>query len=382
MKKLFSAIMCFVLILTAVPLALAEEICIPDITLFYSDDIEHIYTDETSGFRAYVSTDVEAMLESIVGYCGLLCTEYGFANVEFDTESSDTFVYIYVKDYNGSSDVEPEYLDNCPTPCSVLFGITTADDEFVAIIAMADGISISDTPVAGEGAGAYVSDITGADSYDHAVLPDPGLFFNCSRMEDKHSDPHQCELVSYRFNMDNGGFDAVEEFINMLEAGGYHLTRTNYVASDYMDVTGQIFVDYTYRYDGPYEVGSYINWDDEWDGDVHILIGYYYDRGEIGLTFYYGEGFSLVDSGLRTTQTLVDRSGNSSVSSGSSWDDDDEAVPECNICWGSGESTCDTCWGSGQVSSSATSSGRETCDDCRGRGRDTCWACGGSGDLY
>ena len=410
MKKLISVILSVILVFSA-SAAFAVDmdsitsmfgkkdesgLTLPNIGACYPDELEYITYDE--GLNAYMFTagTAEEVVEITLEYLQMLCDEYGFSVIEYDTDSSDTFVYVYLKEYGGDADIGAQYIDDCTVPCYVLLALTSNDEMAVAVLTGADGISFTDPSDAIPSVGASSDEpaavptaapvtapaASGAAAYSYAVLPDPGLFFGCERNEDKASDTHQCYLVSYRFGMDDGGFDAVDEFIALLTGGDWQLTQTNFVESDYMDTSGQIFVHYTFRYDGQYDVGSYIDWDGNWDGDVHILIGYYYDRGEIGFSFYFGDGFTLVDSGGHTSVSLDDHIGSSSGGSSSAWDDDEEDVPDCSICWGSGESTCDTCWGTGQVSSSATSSGRETCDDCNGRGRDTCWACGGSGDLY
>ena len=363
---------------------------LPNIGQCYPDELEYITYDE--GLNAYMFTagTAEEVVEITLGYLQMLCDEYGFSVIEYDTDSSDTFVYVYLKEYSGDADIEAQYIDDCSVPCYVLVALTSNDEMAVAVLSGADGVTFTDPTEAVTAAEATaaptvapaVSAASGAAAYDYAVLPDPGLFFDCARNEDKFSESHQCYLVSYSFGMDDGGFDAVEEFVTLLTDGDWQLTQTNFVESDYMSTSGHIFVDYTFRYDGPYDVGSYTDWDGNWDGDVHILIGYYYDRGEIGFSFYFGDGFTLVDSGEHTTVSLADHVGSSSGGSSVSWDDDEEDVPECNICWGSGKATCDTCWGTGQVDTTSTSSGKKTCGDCHGMGRDTCWACGGSGDLY
>ncbi len=431
MKKLITVILALILILSPATSALAVDngnissmlakrngagLTLPNFGECYPDELEFLTYDEGLNAYVFIADTADIIVEIVLEYLGMLCDEYGFTGIEYESDSSDVFVYVYLSGYNGDADIQAQYIDNCPTPCYVLFALTSNDEMAVAIVTAADGISFTDLPADMTGADeasdetpsdtadvpaeipaevpaevpdeiptevpAEVPAETGAKAYNYAVLPDPGQFFRCARREDQPSEPHQCYLVSYLFGMDNGGFEAVEEYLALLTGGGWQLTQTNFIESDYMDVTGQIFVDYTFSYDGPYDVGSYIDWDGNWDGDVHILIGYYYDRGEIGFSFYFGDGFTLVDPGTHTTEYLDDHVYFPGGDSPINWDDDEEDVPDCNICWGSGKATCDTCWGTGQVDTTSTSSGKKTCGDCRGMGRDTCWACGGSGDLY
>ena len=209
-----------------------------------------------------------------------------------------------------------------------------------------------------------------------AELPDPGLFLDCERGQDYYDETFKCYCVTYNFNLDDGGANAADEYLNLLLNGAYDLELVDVIEKDFFNTSGHIYYDYIFRYNGPYYSGSYINFDGEWEGDVHILVAVSYDTGTIGFSMFYGDGFTLVDSGLYTSYDVIDNNGGSSGGGGggggggSDWDTDDK----CSICDGTGWRTCGTCNGSGHDYDG------DECDNinCRG-GNVSCWTCGGDG---
>lgn len=51
---------------------------------------------------------------------------------------------MYIKYYYGDADIESEYMDDCPEPCYVLFGLTGYDEGALIASCVADGITIGD----------------------------------------------------------------------------------------------------------------------------------------------------------------------------------------------------------------------------------------------
>lgn len=237
-------------------------------------------------------------------------------------------------------------------------------------------------------------------SIQDGQLPDPGLFLNLNRGEDKKA-KGSAWLCSYSFSMDNGGKEAVDEFVKLLQEPQFHLKLKRAWEDDYTKYSGLLCRRFTFTYTGSKSVGTYVD-PDKYEANVYILANYYYDEGRIGFAFYFGDGLKLVDCGKHTSYALTDynrsgggNGGGSSNSGGGSTGGGVSPLPsiptKCSKCHGDGKITCTNCDGlgykikygsatpnySGSKAGSRTAQTKETCFKCRGSGKITCPKCGG-----
>lgn len=374
MKKLTALLMAIVMtIAMAVTTAFATAKQIPDLANCFPDDITFIQEDAANGIRVYAADDAEVLMNDVAEYLGILCADYGFGGIETDFESSDSFVYVYLTEYSG--DATPEYIDSCPEEAYVLVGMTGSGDQYIAMVVAVEGIEISDSEM---------SAASGMDAYDFAALPDPGLFIGAERQEDYEHRTNDTPMVSYLFEMTEDGESAAFSYMEfIMEEYGYELVHT--YEKDYINVTGDIFMEFYFEYTGPYSV-SIIPYDETFDdpefsGTWNLNIGLLYDfvEGTILMTVYFAPDISLVDSGMHTSYEIVDMNGSGGGGGGDiDWDDGDGSTEEkCIICDGTGWRDCLTCNGSGYT---GYGSDRHECPsfNCNG-GKVSCTTCGGDG---
>lgn len=123
------------------PAACADWLVIPDIPAV-SENIKLLDVD--GNMRLYYAEDGDQALDGIMLYAYALFETYDFESLAYDTESSDSFIYLYIVDYYGDVDIEPEYMDDCPEPCYALFALTSYDEGALIASCVADGITIGD----------------------------------------------------------------------------------------------------------------------------------------------------------------------------------------------------------------------------------------------
>lgn len=123
------------------PAACADGLVIPDIPAVY----ENIKLLEADGnIRMYYAEDGDQALEGVKFYAYTLFELYDFDSLAYDTESSDSIIYLYIKYYYGDADIESEYMDDCPEPCYALFALTGYDEGVLIVSCVAYGIIIGD----------------------------------------------------------------------------------------------------------------------------------------------------------------------------------------------------------------------------------------------
>jgi len=232
-------------------------------------------------------------------------------------------------------------------------------------------------------------------------LPDPGAFFQCGRNEDQANTSYGSDgrLVSYKFDLDDGQA-GVSEFIKLLQEDCYHLALRDTAVNDYTKTSGSKFENYYFDYTGQKTVGVIHDGSKGPTANVHVLVGYYYGEGRIGLAFSYGSGLTLTDAGDRAstlpedfvgTSSSGSSSGGSSGSSSGSSSGTTKVKVKCYKCKGEGKITCTECDGKGyKVSyvsspnysghSSTSKEVRTKCSKCKGLGTIECPKCHGSGE--
>lgn len=213
------------------------------------------------------------------------------------------------------------------------------------------------------------------------VLPDPGLFLNCARLEDQDSTSNgnqDAHIVSYLFSMDSAGKAAVEEYLALLEEPRYQLRLGQQWEDDYTKTSAQLFKIYSYTYTGG-KMGLVRDWKDR---EGNLLISVKYDSGQenILLTLRYKKSFSFEDSGSQAGTLPRDLSGNSGGSSGGVGGDGvtipEFAKKDCSICDGTGK--CTYCGGDGYLHSRASDKEDRNCTHCRNHDG-KCTYCDGTG---
>lgn len=186
---------------------------------------------------------------------------------------------------------------------------------------------------------AYLSDEPAEITVSGPILPDPGLFLNCERNEDGFSSSHNAYLLSYNFGPKDIGMTAVEEFVQLLQSPEYNLRLKD---SSHEVVSWLTIHEYYFDYTGSYTVGQR-EYHDETVSNVYLLVNEYNSEGRIGFAFYYGDGFTVVDSGAETSCSLTDYTASAESAGGSS-----SGRKQCGTCHGSGK--CNNCGGDGRVS--------------------------------
>ncbi|MCD8108853.1 MAG: hypothetical protein LUE14_01930 [Clostridiales bacterium] len=219
-----------------------------------------------------------------------------------------------------------------------------------------------------------------ADTYssdDGAVLSDIGVFLNCERGEDQDAFDNG-HLVSYFFDMDNGD-DAVGEVIELLQEPGYELTMTDARETDFTEYSALYIYTYEFSYTGSDDDVSPMTDDDGNTFDVRVVANYHYDAGSIMLSFYYSNGFTLVEPGSYAVSQPDDYNSSGSSSGTSSGDSSSSTRSnielDCVICGGSGN--CTECGGDGYLWSSASDQEDRNCWKCNASGK--CIYCNGTG---
>lgn len=225
-----------------------------------------------------------------------------------------------------------------------------------------------------------------------SILPDPGDFLNCRRGEDKEHRSYGSNgrLVSYSFDLDKGK-NAIPEFMDLIRDERYQLSLKESTEEDYKSTSAMLIRSYFFKYTGSKSNIGIVKNSDGKSRHVIVSVIYYYDRGRILLTMYYGDGLSLVSSGANVTTPVTDYNGGSSDSGSSDSGSSDSGsssggsheryVPdasklECTICDGTGD--CPRCGGDGYVYSYAVD--KEdfiNCSKCGGDGK--CYVCHGTG---
>ena len=379
MKKLTALLMALITLLTvAAPAAFAATVQIPDLANCFPDDITFVQEDAASGIRLYVADDAETLMTDVAEYMGILCADYGFGGIETDFESSDRFVYVYLTEFSG--DATPECIDDCPEEAYVMVGMTGTGDQYIAMVVAVEGIEISSSEMP--------SASGGADAYDSAVLPDPGLFLGLVRGEDYEHRTDDTPMVSYLFEMTEEGEKAAFSYMEfIMEEYGYE--QVHYYEADYISVTAQMFTYYYFGYTGPYDVSTipykkYID-DPDFNGTWNVTVAFLYDymNGTIMLTVYFAPGISLIDSGMHTSYEIINLNNGDPSGNGGGGDIDiggstGRTEEECIICNGSGWRDCFTCNGKGYTGygsdmhdcpSVTCNNGRVSCTTCGGDGR-------------
>lgn len=213
------------------------------------------------------------------------------------------------------------------------------------------------------------------------VLPDPGLFLNCARYEDKDTTAYgnqDTHMVSYLFSMDDAGKAAAGEYLALLEEPRYQLRLGQQWEDDYTKSSSQLFRIYAYTYTGG-EMGLVRDWEDR-EGNLLISVEYDSGQGKILLTLRYKKSFSFEDPGCQASALPRDLSGNGGESSGAAGGGG-VSIPEfarkdCAICDGTGK--CTYCGGDGYLFSRASDKEDRNCTHCRNHDG-KCTYCDGTG---
>lgn len=212
-------------------------------------------------------------------------------------------------------------------------------------------------------------------------LPDAGKFLGCNRGEDQDSSGTSW-LHSYKFALDQNGVDASVEFLELLLTPGYNLELTDTTEADYISTGGCIFYGYIYTYTGNKKVGYNEGHHGEYQGNVRVSVYLNFEQNFIMLSYYFGDGFQVVDSGKHTSYKVTDlnvgSSGTSGGSSGSRGGFNPGNTVPCGVCNGSGK--CTKCGGDGYLYSSASGKENRNCTHCHTH-RGKCSSCGGDGWL-
>lgn len=213
-------------------------------------------------------------------------------------------------------------------------------------------------------------------------LPDASAFLRCNRHEDQDSRGTSW-LHSYKMELNQNSVDASVEFLNLLLTPGYNLDLTDAREDDYTSISGHIFYTYIFTYTGNKKVGQYVDYDGSFEGNVQVSIYINYPENFLMVSYYFGDGFQVVDSGKHSSVRVTDLNGTKSGSTGSSGSSSDSTgrngrrVP-CGVCDNTGR--CTKCGGDGYLYSSASKKQDRNCTHCHThRGR--CGSCGGDGWL-
>lgn len=222
---------------------------------------------------------------------------------------------------------------------------------------------------------AGLPDLSSPPSADSLLLPDIGAYIGCSVSESGETRGNS-KFLSYDFDIADKAI--VEEVIGLLQSGRYQLTLSYSKVDDYTKYSAMMSYRYYFSYTGAASVSEDKDWNDE-KYHVFLLVNHYFDRGTIGMAYYYVKDFSLEDPGIRGTQANdVGRY------SGGTEDIDlegrDVNIPEfakqdCLTCHGTGD--CPECGGSGYLYSRASDKKDRNCWKCNASGN--CPTCGGSG---
>lgn len=225
--------------------------------------------------------------------------------------------------------------------------------------------------------GCIPAEASAASSLD-GKLPDAGAFLRCNRGEDQDSYGTSW-LHSYKFALDQNGVDASVEFLELLLTPGYNLELTDATEDDYTSTSGCIFYGYIYTYTGSKKVGQNEDYRGNYQGNVRVSVYINYTENFIMLSYYFGDGFKVEDSGKHSSVKVTDlNTGNGSGSGGSGRGRNTGNTVPCGVCNGSGR--CQKCGGDGYLYSSATGKENRNCTHCHThRGR--CGSCGGDGWL-
>ena len=367
MKKMLMALVLIMALISGV-CAYAEELALPEITEYFPDDIEFV-EEIDSNMRMYYAADSEKLIEDIALYSYYLFDGYGFDNLGYDIESSDTFEYLYISTYNGSADIEKEYIDECSEPCYILFALAGYEDGAILVVCTADGISMDGEATAAASADTttYTAPIAGNDGL--LVMPMEECFSGITRsymyVDDNYYGYRYIEQGRY---YDGEGSDEYREmyvdYVDALVDSGYY-TLIEHSENSLHEI-------WCLGYTGNADLEEFRVRTDQTD-DAVIIIQLLFEDGYV----YYSQDIATtnLEEAAEASGLL---NGSSGGGSSSSYDNEKDGF-SCPRCYGHGKSTCTTCWGTGQVDDSSMSSGRSTCRDCRGMGNDTCDYCDGSG---
>lgn len=228
---------------------------------------------------------------------------------------------------------------------------------------------------------AIPSKASAASSLD-GKLPDAAAFFHSNRHEDQDSRGTSW-LHSYKFKLNQNSVDASVEFLELLLTPGYNLKLTDAKEDDYTKTSGHIFYTYIFTYTGNKKVGKYVDYDGNFEGNVQVSIYINYVENFLMVSYYFGDGFQVVDSGKHCSVKVTDLNAGSGTGKGTSGSSSGKSgksgntVP-CGVCNKSGK--CTNCGGDGYVYSSASKKEDRNCSRCHThRGR--CGSCGGDGWL-